>query len=221
MQPSQPTVPHARIVVGGQSVPLEADVRGWEKTGLAFKPRMRRNRTLLCVVHWTGAENAPAQMHANMLLERLSVHFAIDQAGVIWQFCDADLYCAHAQGVNDRAVGIEIINRGNNLAAPDKGWSRAQRTDKIHGKAVTYLAFTPAQQESALVLVEALCRVYGLPMRVPQQGGDVYPTCLPAALRARYAGVVGHLQVAVGGRKVDPALDVLRAIHARGLQRSH
>jgi N-acetyl-anhydromuramyl-L-alanine amidase AmpD len=214
------------IFVRDRRIAVDPDlrVRSWHNTGLRFDCRVRRARTRVVVLHWTSAENPPAAMHKNMrehrnergVLEPLSVHFAVDQVGEVYQFCDADALCAHARGVNDVSVGIEILNRGSNMAAPHKGIERELLTEKIHGVDVPYYAFTPAQVQSVLSLTSVLCRVYGLPMRVPMRGDDVFPTELPPSERAVFTGVIGHLHAAAGGRKSDPGLALLRAVAARG-----
>jgi N-acetyl-anhydromuramyl-L-alanine amidase AmpD len=217
MQPPSGTAPPPTYTVRarGQDVPLWPAVRPWTETGLGFPGLAMRDATKLICLHWTGAENSPAQLHANLVREGLSVHFAIDQLGVIWQFADTDALCAHAKGANERAIGIEIINRGSNLTAPDKGVRRAQLTETIHGVKVTYAAFTPQQTEAAILLVTALCRAYKLPMRVPMLGSDVYASELPPAVKNAFTGVIGHLQWSQG-RKLDPGLSLLRLVHARG-----
>jgi N-acetyl-anhydromuramyl-L-alanine amidase AmpD len=209
------------IIVNGQEVACDAKVFTWHETGMQFDCHVMRRRTSNVVVHWTGAENPPEQMFENLRAhtnalgkpEPLSVHFAVDAQGDVYQFCDAQAFGAHAQGVNDRTVGIEVVCRGD-ATTPTRGVQRQVVAEKIHGQTVAYSAFTPAQTRTVLALTESLCRAYSLPMKVPLLGDDVYPTELPAIARATFQGVIGHLHVRRGKR--DPGLKILRAIHARG-----
>lgn len=217
-------MPAQEIIVRGVRFRCLAPVRSWHETGLHFITRMRKE-TRFVVVHWTAAENRPAQVVANMRShmnaqrepEPLSVHFVIDQLGEVYQCADADARCAHAgeNGGNEFGVGIEVINRGHGTA-PSRGFDRALRTETIHGRPVTYREFYPAQVASVVELCSALCTAYGLPLRVPISNGDVHPTVLPPQYLGGYRGVLGHLHLSTVG-KVDPGLEVLRRVHATGL----
>ena len=207
------------ILVGGERVLVQAPIRTWHETGLAFTTHRARTVSRVVIRHWTGAENPPEALHRNMAASRLSVHFAIDAAGVVWQFMDADRFGAHCQahGANGYAVGIELINRGSGLDLPAKGVVRATRVEKIHGKRVTYAAFTTAQVASCLALVEGLCAAYRLPMQVPTvPSGDVLATNMSLAEARRFRGAAGHFSFERG--KVDPALELLRAVQQRGIE---
>ncbi len=207
------------ILVAGERVLVQAPVRTWHESGLEFTTRSARTTTSCVTLHWTGAENPPEALHRNMSASRLSVHFAIDAAGVVWQFMDAGRFGAHCQahGANGYAVGIELINRGVGLTLPDRGVVRATRVEKIHGKRVTYAAFTTPQVASCLALCEALCAAYRLPMQVPTiPSGDVLATNMSLADARRFKGVAGHFQFERS--KVDPGLELLRAVQQRGIE---
>lgn len=210
--------PSGVIIVHGERVTVDARVKTWHETGLAFPERRGRSVTSAVVLHWTGAENPPDRLFANMRAARLSVHFAIDQQGSVWQFMDAHLRGAHchAHGANGFAVGCELINRGSDLKCPTQGIERQLRREAIHGRAVTYAAFTEPQITAALALTEALCRTYGLPMLVPRERGDVLATAMSLGEARAFRGVVGHLNFERG--KVDPGLELLRRVHQRGVE---
>lgn len=206
------------IIIAGKRVPIDATVRTWEETGLGFTEQRVRPSTTACVLHWTGAENPPDKLFANLRASRLSVHFAIDQVGVVWQFMDAHLRGAHchAHGANGFAVGVEIINRGSDLNAPSQGVERVLRRETIHGRIVTYAGFTESQTQAALALTEALCRTYALPLLVPRERGDVLATAMSLSEARAFRGVVGHFQFERG--KADPGLELLRRVHQRGVE---
>ncbi len=205
---------HNEIVVDGKSVHCGANVRTWHETGLWFMGLKPREQTQMVVLHWTGAENPPEAVYRNMSASGLSVHFVIDQAGVVWQMADTCALCAHAKGVNDRAIGIEIVNRGDAVGVPDKGVQRDTVIETIHGKQVKYAAFKAAQVVAAVELVTALCEAYGLPLRVPTERGDVVARALPKAQLDAFRGVIGHLHTKASKR--DPGVRLLRLVHARG-----
>jgi N-acetyl-anhydromuramyl-L-alanine amidase AmpD len=200
------------IIVRGDDVPCDAEVRTWIDTGYAFALPERRE-THAIVNHWTGAENTADVLYTNLTRSRKSVHFAIDALGIVWQFCDAQAFCAHARGVNAWTVGIEIINRADAKVAA-RGVERALLLEEIHGQRVRYRAFTPEQTRSAVALNVSLCSAYGLPIAVPMVDSTVIAEQLPAHELDGYRGVLGHLHV--NQKKRDPGLALLRAIHARG-----
>ncbi|HMJ16588.1 MAG TPA: peptidoglycan recognition family protein [Polyangiaceae bacterium] len=213
------------IIVRGESVRIDAPTRTWHEHGLKFDVPMR-STTRAVMNHWTGAENSPRAVFENLKrrtnvagkVTPLSVQFVIDQMGEIWQLADTDARCQHAGAIaNGWSIGIEYICRGHNKTVPTRGIVREQRHETVHGRSLTYAALTPEQIASGVELNETLCRVYELPLRVPMLKGEVYSTVLPAPLIASYQGVLGHFQVDLN--KVDPALELLAAIHQRGLAR--
>lgn len=207
------------IVVGGKAVELRAPwpVHLWTETKMHFTAAARTRPTRAVINHWTGAENPPDRLFENLKKGRLSVHFAIDVTGEIWQYMDAHAYGAHcaAQGMNAFSVGIENIGRGNNFGAPNRGILRQRAFETIHGTKVMYDDLTPAQLGAGVALNEALCLAYGLPMRVPEHPkGDVLSLVLSARDAAAFSGCAGHLHFEP--KKIDPGLGLLRAIRDRG-----
>jgi hypothetical protein len=209
------------IICRGSRVQVPFPVQTWETTGWQFHGRNRTHGRVI-VQHWTGAENAPVNMYANMLnhtnvykiAEPLSVHFAIDQMGLIYQLADTELKCVHTPGANAFSIGIEHIGRGSDLSKPAKGWERERVTDTIHGHRVRYDNLLPAQIEASVRLNEALCALYGLPMRVPEDAaGKLLSTKLTDEQASVFRGCAGHLHF---GIKNDPGLRLLQAIQERG-----
>lgn len=205
------------IVVASRRVYTPATVRTWHETGCLFdKVKPRHEACAMIVLHWTGAENPPQAVHRNMSAEGLSVHFVIDQFGVVWQMADTNGLCAHASGVNVRSVGVEMINRGDDRKVPTRGVERAVRTERIHNQPVAYAGFTLEQQVACVALVQTLCDVYKLPMKVPMEGERVRGTGLdPNELRT-FRGVLGHLHT-TKSRKCDPGLHMLELVHMHGM----
>jgi N-acetyl-anhydromuramyl-L-alanine amidase AmpD len=138
----------------------------------------------------------------------------VEPDGTIWQLADASLRCAHAGTANGWSIGVEIVNPA--LTRQQQGDARRQVVvENIHGRDVVATTFTAEQMHATLVLTEALCRAYGLPLVVPlNETADVASTVLPGPLLAHWRGVLGHLHLKAAKR--DPGLAVLRAISALG-----
>lgn len=214
------------FIAGGVEIPIDAVVHTWEAHTLVFTTSLRSHETRAIVNHWTAAENPPDRVFANMKnhrnaltqkLEPLSVHFVVDAIGEVWQFADTDARCSHckAHEANSWTVGIEFVCRGDNFAAPQRGHIRQRSSGVIHGDRVSYDDLTAAQIQTGIRLNEALCKVYSLPMRVPETStGELYNTELPAKYIARFAGCLAHFELE--RKKRDPGLTLMLAIQERG-----
>ena len=199
----------------GTPVETSAHVLTYMDTGLRWDEPFRARTSQICI-HWTGAENTPSDAFRNMSAKRYSVHFIVDQAGMAYQFADTSCFCAHASGINDRSIGIEVVNRAN-AAVPDKGIKRALVNELIHGQTVAYRDFLPAQVATVIALCESLCDAYEIPMVVPMRGDHVRTDVLSKPELATYRGVIGHMHTKVG--KLDPGAKILRAVAARAQAR--
>lgn len=201
------------IIVGGRPVACAVPVEPWTVSKLGFPGLKPRRRTDLIVLHWTGGEGGAERVHRTLRERGLSVHFVIDQLGHITQHCDADTLAAHAKGMNDRSVGVEIVNRAD---ANQNGMPpRPLLKERINGRDITYTAFLPAQVRAAISLCLSLCEAYGLPFDVPRiaPGGDVIARSATEAEFQAFRGIVGHFWRTHAG-KSDCGLGLLRAIAA-------
>lgn len=211
------------FIQGKLRVPVSANVLTYHETGLLFaQSTLTRRRTSQVCVHWTGSENAPSDVYRNMKNAKdkrgkpapKSVHFVVDQSGTIYQMADANAFLAHATGINERAVGIEVVCPGDDLDVPHKGIVRDTVSELVHGKPCLYRAFLPAQTSAVLALIESLCMAYELPMTVPMRGDDVCAGVLTARELLLYRGVLGHYHTKATKR--DPGVRIMRMIAARG-----
>jgi N-acetyl-anhydromuramyl-L-alanine amidase AmpD len=217
-------VNRSSFIARGESVSIAGvDVHTWIEHGMHFTSRMRALPTRAIVNHWTGGENGPSDLYRNLrehrglagIPEPLSVHFAVDAGGEVWQFADTEARCSHARGhgANSWAIGIEFICRGT-AGSPRWTVERERRHDRIHGRMVSYDDLTGAQIETGIRLNAALCEVYKLPLVVPESRSDVISGELTAAQVVSFRGCLGHLHVEA--QKNDPGLTLLRAIGAFG-----
>lgn len=95
----------------------------------------------------------------------LSVHFEIDQNGLITQLADVEDVCKHAGNANGWSWGVEIANVGYGKCHPS--WPREEYEDHMHGRRKLYRAFYQAQKEATVALVKAVHTVLGLGFRIP------------------------------------------------------
>lgn len=217
--------------MGGRRVDVGFRVFTYAEHGWEFVGRPRTHtRAVIC--HITGSENPPAALYEHMSQHSafgkrmpLSVHFAVDQGGAIYQLADTEMRGAHAVGkggersANGWSIGIEFIGRGADFRkVPARGFHRPRATELLHGVATTYEELFPAQIQAGVVLCEALCQLYNLPLRVPEDAkGGVFLKELGDDAYDTFTGVLGHLHVE--SNKVDPGAGILRAVQARGRAR--
>jgi len=216
------------IIMRGMRVNVGMRVLTWHETGFEFVGRERTYcRAIIC--HMTGAENPPAAMYSNMLSHcvygkrsPLSIHFCVDQKGVIYQMADAEMRGAHAVGkggdrsANSWSVGIEFIGRGADWkTAPARGYTRPRAVELIHGHKTPYDELYDVQVASGVALIEKLCALYGLPMRVPEDvHRQVHADLLTDHAYDTWRGVLSHPHVEIG--KADVSFKLMRAVQARG-----
>ena len=141
-------------------------------------------------------------------IDYLSVHFEIDQEGVITQMADLDTVCHQAGDVNGVSWGVEIANLG--LGRPSHSYPREQYTDMLHG--IThrdFLKFFPAQVEATYKLCLFVNLLLGLPVKIP---ADATGTKARRGVLSReeldaHQGLVGHYMITK--KKVDPSPHLL------------
>ena len=225
-----------RIIVGGHDFPCNAEVSTWHEHKLQFKPGLgarRRNPKKtpidLFVTHVTGGENPPPVLF-DVLLGRkdahgkptpLGVEFMIDVDGLIWQTCDpyfVDTF--DASFINDRSVGVEIVNYGYvkpGVAPPKRGANRELYETIIHGEKVTMARSNNAQHAAYLALADALtaCELLRIPRRIPRDpSGCLITQVMTREQIANYTGVIGHKDITT--QKLDPGTDVMSTLDFAG-----
>lgn len=215
------------LIVRGVAVQVPFDVQQYADTGWEFIGRPRTVTKYVCT-HHTGAENPPAALYHTLQTHSvlgkkvpMSIHFCVDQRDLVYQMADVETRCVHAGAANAYSVGIEFISRGNNLKAPSRGIRRDRVTETVHGAALTYDELLPEQVASGVQLIETLCMLYALPVRVPEDvNRNVVAKELSEEQFALHTGVIGHLHVPDPDHrhKVDPGLRILRAVQAHGRQ---
>jgi len=214
------------IIIGGEPVFVGAPVKLWTDSGLEFKASGKnarsRNRPVdLLVLHVTGGEGPPPQVFRTLSGRGLSCDFVIDFDGVIWQHSDPANVCTfHAGFVNDRSIGVEIVNYGwtNNPKLKEK-WEplREQYDTVIHGRKIKMARSNNAQHAATLALCDALtsCGRLSIPRRFPRdQHGRLITSAMTRAEIADFRGVIGHFHLT--SAKIDPGTDMFGTLDMAG-----
>ena len=156
--PTRPLPPKPRIV--RDPIPYGprrlAEMAAYAKRH--YGVRSHRLHVRLIVLHFTasGAGSYPG-VHASFAadtpnngeLPGTCAHFVVDQDGTIYQLVPLSVMCRHAIGVNDRAIGIEMIQ----ATGPSSHWADQQI---LHRR---------PQIRSVLRLVRWLQSTYAVPKR--------------------------------------------------------
>lgn len=183
------------------------------RAGDGYNKRRTRWPVDLCVWHWTGGEAEPDRMAETLRQRKLGVEFAVSRAGNIFQFCDPrDVDTADAGGVNNRSVGVEVVNYGYAAGftidpvrairvpvVPRLGQDRETYAATTHGRTVRTAKLYPAQLSACLALAEAISTaIPSIPRKTATETGGAYG---PGALLA-FTGHIGHYQIT--SQKRDP-----------------
>jgi len=177
------------------------------------------------IVHHSGADRADPSIMFDVLYNQrgLSVHFAIEDDGRIWQFNNVADCCWHAGANNPISVGAECclfpFVKDNPHYYDDPNISRlrnlphAQTIEVIHGQTMrTYRMPEPQWRNLArlyagiwvavgLLRSEGPCDAFSLPPLFPRDAQmQISRAVLPHPLD--HIGLLGHLHCT--SRKVDP-----------------
>ncbi len=96
---------------------------------------------------WSSTRNSFASDVANLgELPNVCAHYVVDQDGTVYQLVPTTIRCRHTIGLNDVAIGIEMVQDGGSGPA----WADRQILDR------------PPQVGAALALVRSLQAQYGI-----------------------------------------------------------
>lgn len=199
------------LIWNGQPLETKAHVIDWRAHGMQYEHGevfRRKQPPYQCVVHHTGAENAPDKVFTNLKKRGLSVEFVMDVTGHIYQFADpCKVQAAHCKGLNATSFGIEIQSRGFGVrpaTIPAATWARWEKDvprgiyrAKINRKEVQYAMLRSDQLEALCDFIEAFVEAGILEARIPKL--DV---TLPRVQALAFKGVLGHYMVSQD--KLDP-----------------
>lgn len=202
-------VPQAWITVAGARVPLSGSALAIQYK--CFKNvGVRQREPDLILVHDTAGEGDGIRIYDTLKRDGLSVEFAIDRDGVIWQFCDPAInYTFHSETESRRSIGVELAN----YVTPNISSDRPTLEEPYRSRTREVLGHLAPQHYAMAALVEALLSVFpSIPARVPiSSAGPITGRRLPAG----WEGVAGHLHFS--DNHGDPALDILEGLRYGGL----
>lgn len=176
----------------------------FEADGLKLTSGLRRHegerKPSFFVTHWDVCLSS--KMCHKVLEQRgISVHFAIDNDGTIFQFMDMNDVAYHAGSRlwNDKSIGVEIAN-GYYLRHQD--WyvrnglgERPVITDAVcHGsKLEPFTGFYPQQLEALKALYRAVHKATGIPLEAPlDRSGNTNTTVSKKCADGQFEGFMSH-----------------------------
>lgn len=138
---------------------------------------------------------------------KVSVHFAIDNDGTIYQLADMQHVCWHAGNsvVNMASVGVEISNAfytkyQDTYVKKGFGPRPIKSGVRVHGGTLEdHLGFYPVQLDALAALWAAVHGAAGVPLELPSEINNVSPE----VAAGRFRGFVNHYHVT--NKKIDCA----------------
>jgi len=163
------------------------------------------------VCHWDVCLSSKT-CHRVLEKRGISVHFAIDNDGTIYQFMDMNDIAWHAGGRtwNNKSIGVEIANA---YYPKYQGWYKKNGLEErplvegatVHGKTLDpFMDFYPVQYEALKALMKAVHEATGIPLQAPlDRSGNTNTTVSKKAADGRFEGFVSHYHLKRG--KIDCA----------------
>ena len=183
-----------------------------------YKKMTKQRKPKMFVSHWDVCLSSKSCW--KVLNRRgLSVHFAIDNDGTIYQFMDMNHIAYHAGGKhNSTTVGVEISNA---YYPKHQGWYKRNgfgerpiiEGQKVHGRSMKpFMDFYPVQKQALKALMKAVNGAMPwIPLECPlDKNGETSYALDTAASKNRYNGFVSHYHLTK--RKIDCAGLDLKAL---------
>lgn len=185
----------AKIIVEG----VRYSKRTWRK-----KPTLKQLQGVVTqfFLHHSGLYRARDTFHVLHNQRRLSVHFILDDNGVIYQTLDLKEKAWHGGKNNPMSVGIEIDSRAHASRFPDaydeahckkyKVSLRRKRIDYVQKRWVKGYEYNDKQYEALIRLAIALKKVFPKmgDLQFPTDGKRIVKHCLKAP--KKHCGLIAH-----------------------------
>ena len=194
------------IVSNGNYFPIKwPKVKLWfEGDGLrlakGFKKHVGERKPSFFVCHWDVCLSS--EMCHRVLKQRgISVHFAIDNDGTIYQFMDMNDVAWHAgsRKWNEKSIGVEI---SNGYYLKHQSWYKRNglperpviRDAICHGQKLDpFTGFYPEQEEALKALMKAVHKVTRIPLLAPlDRSGNTNTTVSKKCADGRFEGFISH-----------------------------
>jgi len=216
-RPAKASVGEKFIICNGDYFPID-----WPKVKLFFeadglkltkglRKHVGERNPSFFVCHWDVCLSSKT-CHRVLEKRGISVHFAIDNDGTIYQFMDMNDVAYHAGGRtwNNKSIGVEIANA---YYPKYQGWYKKNGLGerplvegaKVHGKTLDpFMDFYPEQYEALKALMKAVHKATGIPLKAPlDRSGNTNTTVSKKAADGRFEGFVSHYHLKRG--KIDCA----------------
>lgn len=166
------------------------------------------------VLHWTAAENPGNRVFTTLTTKNISVHFAMDPDGTVWQYADpARVYTLNAgRSLGEKTWAIEIANYGaaSPSRIPDRARDRPGYTAVVNGRERRIADFYDIQYQNIFELCDLIHDTLNLPKVVYTSPHEFVSWA--SGLRDA-EGILGHYHAATN--KIDPGPRLLDRLAAR------
>ena len=219
----------AAIVHNGKFFPIEWNrVVLWSENpgGIACKEgtyssyagHSDRKPKFFCT-HWDVCLDSRSCMRV-LSRRGISIHYTIDNCGLIRQHLDTQHAAWHAGGRkwNHSSIGVEISNAFYPKYQPryvSRGFGERPIIDDawVHGnKLKPFMGFYPVQIQALKALYKAVHKATGIPLETPKdRSGNMMTTVSKTAKANRFKGFLSHFHLTRG--KIDCAsLDIKKIL---------
>lgn len=210
------------IIYNSRAIPIDTEVILWsEPHGLRsregdYRAHIGEDRPISYFVnHWDVCLSS--ESCAKVLSNKgISVHFCIDNNGLIYQLLDANHIAWHAGSRlwNARSIGVEISNAyytKYDRWYERNGFGKRPRVSdaRVHGRQLDeHLGFYPVQIKALKALWRAIHEGIGVPLEAPlDESGNFSTTTHQGCKSAKFKGFISHYHLT--NRKIDCAgLDI-------------
>lgn len=178
-------------------LPIEADGLRLTK---GFRTVREKRKVTNFVCHWDVCLSSES-CYRVLKNRGISVHFAIDNDGTIYQFMDCNHIAWHAGSSkwNNNSVGVEIANA---YYPKHQGWYKSKgfgerplwENKKVHGSTLDpFLGFYDVQLEALQALMKAMNKAYDIPFVCPTApNGETSTGLCKTAVAGRFNGFISH-----------------------------
>jgi len=170
------------------------------KLSKGFRKHSGERNPSFFVCHWDVCLNSKT-CHRVLEKRGISVHFAIDNDGTIYQFMDMNDVAYHAGGKtwNAKSIGVEIANayypKHQSWYKKNVGEERPIIDDAVvHGKTLDpFTGFYPQQIEALKALMKAVHKATGIPLKAPlDRSGNTNTTVSKKCADGKFEGFISH-----------------------------
>jgi len=206
-----PAAGRGYVTINGRNIPTSFPVNHSRKFRVGTSGTARRTQPIVGgVLHWTAAENPGNRVFSTLSHRGISVHFAMDRDGTVWQFADPGTTTSTNAGhsLGEKTWAIEIASYGMAPASriPEIGRDRPVYEAEVHGRVRPMADFYPAQYRNLFELANIIHDELRIPKEVVLE-----PVAFVPWARLRNArGILGHYHASHD--KKDPGPRIMQRL---------